>query len=155
MLDRPRYDALSAMGGDMTEQLDMLRDVKPLADRCLELGCRVVLIKCGISGMYYKTAGAEALAQVGSRLGLDPEAWADREGIQPCFRADQVLSGTGAGDTSIAAFLLAAAEGKPVARCAALAAAEGACAVTAYDALGGLKTLEQLEARIDSGWETM
>lgn len=155
MLNRERYDALSAQGGDMTANLDMLRDVKPLADKCLELGCRAVLIKCGISGMYYKTSSKAEMETVGSRLELDASAWADKEGIQPCFRADQVLSGTGAGDTSIAAFLLAAAEGKEPARCAALAAAEGACAVTAYDALGGLKQLDELERRIDSGWETM
>ena len=153
MLNRPRYDELSARGGDMTESLDMLRDVKPLADKCLELGCRAVLIKCGISGMYYKTSAQASMETVGSRLELNAALWADREGIQPCFRADRVLSGTGAGDTSIAAFLLAAAEGKPVEQCAALAAAEGACAVTAYDALGGLKPLDELEARIRSGWE--
>ena len=155
MLNRSRYDALSARGGDMTEHLDMLRDVKPLAEKCLELGCRAVLIKCGISGMYYKTSEKAAMETVGSRLQLDTDTWADREGIQSCFRADRVLSGTGAGDTSIAAFLLAAAEGKDPAMCAALAAAEGACAVTSYDALGGLKPLDQLEARIASGWETM
>ena len=39
--------------------------------------------------------------------------------------------------------------------CSALAAAEGACAVTAYDALGGLRPLDELEARIASGWETL
>ena len=155
MLNRQRYDALSARGGDMTANLNMLQDVKPLADKCLELGCKAVLIKCGISGMYYKTSDCAAMEQVGSRLELDAQQWADQEGIQPCFRADQVLSGTGAGDTSIAAFLLAAAEGKAPAQCAALAAAEGACAVTAYDALGGLKKLDELEARIASGWETL
>lgn len=155
MLDRPRYDALSARGGDMTANLNMLRDVKPLADQCLRLGCKAVLIKCGISGMYYKTSGQAVMETVGNRLGLDASVWADQEGVQPCFRADQVLSGTGAGDTSIAAFLLAAAEGKNPAECAALAAAEGACAVTSYDALGGLKPLDELEARIASGWETI
>lgn len=155
MLNRKRYDELSARGGDMTENLDMRLDAKPLADKCLELGCKAVLIKCGISGMYYKTSDRESMARVGSRLELNAAGWADKEGIQPCFRADQVLSGTGAGDTSIAAFLLAAAEGKNPEQCAALAAAEGACAVTAYDALSGLKPLDQLEKRIASGWETM
>ena len=155
MLNRARYDALTARGGDMAENLDMEQDVKPLAEKCLELGCRAVLIKCGTSGMYYKTSTREAMEKVGSRLELDAAAWANKEGVQPCFRADQVLSGTGAGDTSIAAFLMAASQGKPVEQCAALAAAEGACAVTAYDALSGLKPLEELEARIASGWETM
>lgn len=155
MLNRPRYEELNSRGGDMAEGLDMERDVKPLAEKCLALGCRAVLIKCGTSGMYYKTADRDAMASVGSRLELDAGKWAGKEGIQPCFRADQVLSGTGAGDTSIAAFLMAAVKGKTVEECAALAAAEGACAVTAYDALSGLKTLDELEARIASGWETM
>ena len=154
MLDRQRYEELS-VGGDMTENLDMERDVKPLAQRCLALGCRAVLIKCGVSGMYYETADRENMAQVGANLELDADLWADRAGIQPCFKADQVLSGTGAGDTSIAAFLLAAADGKAPDVCAALAAAEGACAVTTYDALSGLKTLEELQQRIASGWETI
>ncbi len=155
MLNRPVYEELGKRGGDMAEGLDMLTHVKPLADKCLALGCRAVLIKCGISGMYYKTGNRDVMAQVGSRLELDAGMWADKEGVQPCFMADQVLSGTGAGDTSIAAFLMGAATGRSVEQCAALAAAEGACAVTAYDALSGLKTLEELEARIGSGWKTM
>lgn len=155
MLDRSRYEALACAGGDMTAILDMERDVKPLAKKCLSMGCRVVLIKCGLSGMYYCTADQGAMAQTGARLELDTAAWADKEGIQPCFRADQVLSGTGAGDTSIAAFLMAVLLGKSPQNCAALAAAEGACAVTSYDALGGLRPLQELEARIASGWETV
>ena len=155
MLDREKYDRLSAAGEDMTRLLDMDRDVKPLAGICLHLGCKAVLIKCGTRGMYYRTAEESALQMVGHRLKLDTAQWADREGIQPCFRADMVLSGTGAGDTSIAAYLAAVLQGKSPEACAALAAAEGACAVTAYDALSGLKPLDVLEARIASGWETM
>ena len=155
MLNRPRYDALCQAGGDMAANLDMEADVKPLAEQCLALGCKAVLVKCGTSGMYYRTGDAQAIAQVGARIGLDVAAWANREGIQRCFRADQVLSGTGAGDTSIAAFLAAALEGKAPSECAALAAAEGSCAVTTYDALSGLKTLRQLEERIAAGWDRM
>lgn len=155
MLDRPRYEALAAEGGDMAASLDMAADVKPLAQKCLELGCGMVLVKCGTSGMYYRTGDETAMARVGRRLGLDVRAWANRQGVQPCFRADRVLSGTGAGDTSIAAFLMAVTQGKTPEECVALAAAEGACAVTSYDALGGLKPLDVLQARIASGWETM
>ena len=155
MLDRKKYDTMTGQGGDLIALLDMQRDIRPLAEACLELGCRSVLIKCGTKGMYYRTASEERMRQVGSRMELDAALWADREGVQPCFRADRVLSGTGAGDTSIAAFLLAAMRGKAPAACVALAAAEGACAVTAYDALSGLKSLEELESRISSGWETM
>ena len=155
MLDRTRYDKLAAMGGDMTAHLSMESDVKPLAEKCLSLGCKAVLIKCGTRGMYYATADKAAMSQVGKRLELDADLWAGKEGIQPCFRADTVLSATGAGDTSIAAFLMAVMQGRSPEDCAALAAAEGACAVTAYDALGGLEPLDKLDRRIADGWETM
>lgn len=152
MLDRSRYDRLAALGGDMTARLDMDGDVAPLADRLLELGCKAVLIKCGTSGMYYRTAPAEVMSGVGHRLGLDTTRWANLRGVQPIYRAKIVRSATGAGDTSIAAFLTALLRGKPPAQCVRLAAAEGACAVTSYDALGGLESLETLEAKIEAGW---
>ena len=154
MLDREKYDSLLRSGKDMTEILSMEKDVKPLADKLLAMGCKIVLIKCGTAGMYYKTASQSALKEVGSRLCLDMALWADKEGIQPCFQAETVLSATGAGDTSIAAFLAAVLKGDGPEKCVALAAAEGACCVTAYDALSGLKSLEELEEQIRSGWKT-
>ena len=149
MLDRKNYDRLNSLGGDMTDHLVIERDVKPLAEKLLSLGCGVALIKCGTAGMYYQTGN---LAGVGSRLELDNAAWANQKGFQPCFKADCVRSATGAGDTSIAAFLTAVLRGKQPADCVALAAAEGACAVTSYDALSGLKSIEALEAKIAAGW---
>ncbi len=152
ILDRERYDELRKNGGDMTESLDLEWDARPLADRLLKMGCRVVLIKCGTSGMLYQTADSSSISQTGARLKLDPALWADRRGIQPCFAADQVLSGTGVGDTSIAAFLAAVLNGEDPAMCTALAAAEGACSVTTYDALSGLRPLDELKERIRTGW---
>ena len=153
MLDRERYEQLAQKGADMTEDLDLEKEVLPLADRLLAMGCRVALIKCGMSGMVYRTAGRKSLEQAG--LCLDTQVWADQTGMQPCFRADVVRSGTGAGDTSIAAFLTAVLRGRAPAHCAALAAAEGACCVTAYDALSGLRPIEELESRIRDGWATL
>ncbi|MBQ6442607.1 MAG: hypothetical protein IJJ13_08470 [Lachnospiraceae bacterium] len=37
--------------------------------------------------------------------------------------------------------------------CIRLAAAIGACCVSAYDALSGLKPLNELRERINAGWE--
>ncbi len=154
MLDRPKYDRLAAQGGDMTGQLDLRRDAGALAQTLMDMGCKVVLIKCGAAGMYYRTAEEPVVKQIGARLGLCCAQWAGREGIQPCFQADIVRSGTGAGDVSIAAFLAAVLQGKTPEQCVRLAAAEGACSVAAYDALGGLKPLEELEKRIQAGWKT-
>ena len=154
MLDRERYHRLNR-GGDMTEGLDLRAEAMPLAEELIRLGCRAVLIKCGTGGMVYKTADNDAMKTTGRQLGLDANCWADKEGIQPCFKADIVRSATGAGDTCIAAFLTAVCRGYEPARCVALAAAEGACCVTAYDALSGLKTIEELEEKIGSGWQTV
>ncbi len=152
MLDRERYERLSASGGDITEGLDMEAEALPLAERLLSMGCRVVMIKCGTSGLLLRTADRETVAGAGSRLGLDPDAWYGKTVLQPSFKADIVRSATGAGDTSIAAFLAAVLEGRGPEDCAALAAAEGACCVTAYDALSGLRPLDELEERIRKGW---
>lgn len=142
MLDREKYERLSRSGGDMTEHLDTEKDVAPLADRLFALGARAVMIKCGVSGLYYRIGDISGVSPL---LGLNPAEWNFRSGHQPCFPAEQVLSATGAGDTCIAAFLTGLLRGKPPEECVALAAAEGACCVAAYDALSGLKSIEELE----------
>ena len=154
MLDRPRYDALSARGGDVTEQPGIPRDADRLARMCLSMGCGAVLVKCGVSGIVYRTGSGERLSRAGSRLHFDRKNWADQSGVQPCFRADIVRSGTGAGDVSIAAFLTALTQGEAPDACARLAAAEGAASVTSYDALGGILSLDELKKRIAAGWKT-
>ncbi len=58
-------------------------------------------------------------------------------------------------DTSIAAFLTGVLQGRSPAECTALAAAEGARCVTAYDAITGIKPIHELEERLRSGWETL
>lgn len=155
MLDRPLYEKLVSERTDMTAKMDFETEVKPLAEKLINLGCKTVLIKCGISGMYYRTASREVMAETGERIGLDIDAWSEKEGIQRCFKADIVRSGTGAGDTSIAAFLTAVLDGECIEDCAAIAAAEGACCVTEYDALSGLKSIKEIKERIASGWECM
>lgn len=155
MLDPERFREWNerAEGGDVTEILDLERDVKPLAGQCMELGAKVLLLKCGAPGMYYRTASREVLEGIGPRAELSLEDWADREGFEQSYVPEKILSGTGAGDTSIAAFLTGMLEGRPLKRCLQLSAATGACCVAAYDSLSGLKPLEELERKIDAGWE--
>lgn len=155
MINRKRYDELCLMDGDMAANMDVEKDLVPMAEKLISYGCKVVLIKCGTKGMYLATADKEALSSVGSNLELDALMWANVKKFQPCFKADKVLSATGAGDTSIAAFLAAVLNQEKPADCVALAAAEGACAVTTYDALSGLKPLDELKKRIADGWQTM
>ena len=153
MLDRSRYNRLN-QGGDITDRLDLQAEALPLAEELLGMGCRAVLIKCGSAGMVFKTADREAIGETGKRLQLNADLWADKEGVQPCFQAEVVRSGTGAGDTSIAAYLTAVLRGYAPAECTAFAAAEGACCVTTYDALSGLRSIGELAIKISSGWKT-
>ncbi len=154
MLDSNRFARWQELAKvrDVTEVIDVETEVKPLADICFALGAKVLMIKCGASGMYYAAAGAGKLADVTEKLGLKIEEWADQRGFERSYIPDKVLSGTGAGDTSIAAFLTAVLQGESIINCMHLAAAEGASCVAAYDALSGLKSLDELRAKIAAGW---
>ncbi len=155
MLDRDRLKNWQKRAGarDITEILDLETDIKPLANQCMNYGVKVLLIKCGAKGIYYRTADNAAISSVCDRLKRNTSEWCDREGFEKSYVPDRVLSGTGAGDTSIAAFLAAVLEGYSLEEALHLATATGACCVASYDALSGLQSFEELWQRIDSGWK--
>ena len=97
------------------------------------MGARNLLIKCGAPGLYFTDGTIERFEQ--------------------SYKPDRVLSGTGAGDTSIAAFLKARMDGCPIEDCLRYAAATGASCVEAYDALSGLRSFAELDRKIQAGWE--
>lgn len=155
MLDKDRLNEWQerAGGQDITTILDVEKDIRPLADMCMDMGAKVLLIKCGAPGMYYRTADEKMLQQVGEKAGLDVKLWKEREGFEESYVPERVLSGTGAGDTSIAAFLTAMLQGYAPEKAVQLAVATGASCVEAYDALSGLRSLEELERKIADGWK--
>ena len=157
MLDKERFREWQerAAGGDVTEVIDIDKDIKPLADRCMAYGAKILLIKCGAPGLYYRSASREVLRYIGPNAELNIDRLADKEGFETSFIPDIVLSGTGAGDTSIAAFLTAILDGYSLEYSVRLAAATGASCVAAYDALGGLKSFEELEHKIAAGWRKL
>ncbi|MCD8217959.1 MAG: carbohydrate kinase family protein [Clostridiales bacterium] len=160
MIDPYRFQEWKKRAGDrdITDVLDWESDIRPLADTCLSWGTNVMLIKCGAPGLYLKTAekdqftvqfdkNADEVAGV-----LNPNVWSGLEIFEKSYAPDCVLSGTGAGDTSIAAFLTSILNEESPEMCMHLAAATGASCVTAYDALGGLKSLDELKKKISDGW---
>lgn len=155
MADQQAYRKIVriADGRDVTEVADIRQDVMPLAEKMLEWGAKNVLIKCGSKGLYFASAGLEKQKELQLSMGLDAQAWAGKRLFEAGFRPEKICSGTGAGDTCIAAFLMGMLLGKTPEKSVRLAAAQGACCVEAYDALGGLRTLEELEKRIEGGWE--
>jgi sugar/nucleoside kinase (ribokinase family) len=155
MLDRVQYDewVKRADGKDITSVLDIGNDVKPLVEECMQMGAKVLLIKCGAPGFYFKTAPSSQLAAIGGSIELRTEDWANREGFEKSYIPRKVLSATGAGDTTVAAFLAAMLKGYPFDMCIHLASAAGASCVEAYDAISGLKPLEVLKEKIKLGWK--
>lgn len=134
MVDKKRYEEWQKRAGsqDITTVLDIEKDVAPLAEKVLEMGTGNLLIKCGAAGLYFQNGKIRI--------------------FERSYKPEIVRSGTGAGDTCIAAFLKAVMDGRSIETCLHLAAAEGASCVEAYDALGGLRTLEELEKKIEAGW---
>ncbi len=155
MLDREKYyEWISlANGKDITSVLSVKEDIKPFADQLTGMGTRIVLIKCGAPGMYYKIADKVHLSELSNNLGRQFFDWGGKEGFEMSYTPEKLLSATGAGDTSIAAFLTAILRGYSLEKCLQLATATGASCVEAYDALSGLKSFEELENKISNGWK--
>ena len=154
MLDPERYASwLERAGdGDICEIIDLEKDIRPIAKMCMDYGAKVLLLKCGAPGMYLETAPADVLRTI-PRLDLDADAWGSFSRFEKSFVPDRIVSGTGCGDTSIAAFLTSLLDGEDPSTCLQLAAATGASCITAIDSLSGLKPLPELKARIAAGWK--
>ena len=154
MMDREFYHALRKRAGNQDMTLFVKQEeVEVLAQKMLDLGSKVVLIKCGAKGMYLKTASSEILSQISKEIMNDPEGFGNRAQFEKSFVPDQVLSATGAGDTSCGAFLYAMTEGYSLEICLKLAMATGASCVSAYDAISGLQPFSVLLEKIEQGWE--
>ena len=150
MLDSKRFDEWNkrAAGGDITKVLRIDDDVDPLGRQLIEMGVKIALIKCGSPGLYYRTASV-----INMDLIINPAEWTNRCGFERSFKPNRVVSATGAGDTTIAAFLTSILNNYPLEKCLQMATATGALNVTEYDALSGLKTFPEIEAMINGGWE--
>lgn len=150
MLDRPRFDEWEkrADGRDVCDVLDVEQDIRPLADTCMDYGCKVLMIKCGAPGMYLRIASAETLKKTSPAVGLDSATWAEQDFFEKSYVPDRILSGTGAGDTSIAAFLTAVLDRYGSEWAMHFATGTGASCITELDAISGLLTFPELKKKL-------
>jgi sugar/nucleoside kinase (ribokinase family) len=155
MLDRERFDALSArMTGNLAAaaSADLLGE---LAERLLDMGAALVGLKLGDQGLYVRASSdADRIASMGRAAPVDPAAWAGCEWLAPCFKT-QVVGTTGAGDCTIAGFLAALLEGFSLPDALTSAVAVGAFNVEGADAVSGIKPWTDVQARIAAGWERL
>ena len=155
ILNKKLYDSWNkkAKGRDIISLVNINKDVKPLAEQLLNMGAKIVLIKCGSLGMYLATSSKDRLIIISESIEFDVCAWENIRFFESSYKPNKILSATGAGDTSIAAFLYAFTKKYSYKECLELATATGASCVETYDALSGLRPFEELKSKINKGWE--
>ena len=155
-IDRDEYFTLLERA--KIQQTDITQVMAPeyiymLAERLVSWGAGVVLIKCGAKGMYLRCGSKEKMGDLGGRLRCDMSSWANVSHFERAYKPERFRAATGAGDISIAGFLAAIIQGYDWERCIQLAAAAGATCVTTYDTISAICPLEELNAKIEKGWE--
>lgn len=126
-------------------------DCTAISDKLLSMGVKIAAVKCGIRGLYLRTAHAKSLGDMGSAGPKDNNLWADREMWAGSFKAENFGSTLGAGDATIAGFLCGLLRGFSPEDALQIANTVGWQNVQAIDTLSGIKdwqgTLELLKDR--------
>jgi sugar/nucleoside kinase (ribokinase family) len=120
--------------------------ISDVAAEMLGMGAAIVVLKLGSRGLYLRV-GPEGAPF------MDDETWQNRELWVSCFQPDSLVGTTGAGDATIAGFLAGILRGQSVEAALTSAVAVGACNVEAADALSGVRSWEETQARIQAGWQ--
>jgi sugar/nucleoside kinase (ribokinase family) len=121
-----------------------------LADELFEMGVVIAGFKLGEYGFYIQTTDAPLFQRL-QRLPLDVEKWAGIKVWTPAFQVN-VVGAAGAGDSAYAGFLGALLRGMLPDEAARWACAVGACNVEAADATSGVRSWQETQARLDTGW---
>ncbi len=157
----PQVDVFLPSAEELVFMLDGVRDpgsawtlaqIDTLTERCLQLGAAVVAVKLGDQGLFLRvTADPGRLDAAGALLAGRADQWCRRQLWVPCFAATEAGT-TGAGDATIAGFLLAVLAGMDPVATLTHAVAVGACSIEAPDATSGIPAWETVQARIAAGW---
>ena len=129
-------------------------DYTRIADQVLSLGSKMVSLKSGHRGFYFKTAPRNAFEGMGDARPGDPDNWSDRELWAPAFQVPKLASATGSGDSAIAGLLSAFLRGLTIEASLKYATCLGWQNVQVLDAVSGIRnwdeTTEILERNMPS-----
>ena len=150
MLDRPLFDKAKALadGKDILPFLETSA-VPALADRLLDMGVKVAVIKLGRYGFYVRTADAAALSGIGNAKPASAGNWGGRELWVATYRVERILSTCGAGDASIAGFLAGLLSGQDIETTANLACAVAGLKIQVETSFGGVLPLPQVLSKME------
>jgi sugar/nucleoside kinase (ribokinase family) len=122
-----------------------------MAQRCLQWGAAMVVLKLGSEGLYVRTTTELVRLQQGGLAFSRAQMWVGRELFAPCFQVD-VVGTTGSGDCTIAGFLMAMLQNQAPEETVTSAVAVGAYSVEQADATSGLADWTTVQKRIERGW---
>jgi sugar/nucleoside kinase (ribokinase family) len=155
MLHRDRFDQLlqDAPSGDLLPFASgaLLSDI---SEELLEMGAAIVGLKLGEHGLYVRTTSNESrLLSMGLCAPVQGllANWTNSELISSCYKVD-VVGTTGAGDCTIAGFLLGLMRGLSLEDSLHTAVGVGACNVEQADATSGIPHGSEVRGRIGDGW---
>lgn len=115
MLDGKLFDRRKAQSGGNDPVLAYSgSDCSSLSDRILDMGVKIAGIKVGIKGCYLRTASRDVIRTL-TPIADMVDQWSSREIWAGSYKSETFGSATGAGDATIAGFLMAFLQGmKPV-----------------------------------------
>jgi len=152
MLDRPLFEkrkAAAAQGDPVTAYES--GDCEALSDKLINMGIGIVLVKCGIRGLYLRTAPAESVRRIPAAASAGADGWVGRQIWAPAFEAETFGSALGAGDATVAGFLCCLTRGFSPEKALRIANMVGCRSVQTVDASSGIGSLEQVVALLDGG----
>ena len=152
MLRRDTFQKFNESGKFLEQVTPAL--LSDLSSELIEMGVHMLVIKLGERGMYLRSSGKKGLAKMGPAAPVDLDAWENQELWAPCFKVN-VAGTTGSGDSTIAGFLAGLLRGLEPIQAVTMAVAVGACNVEAADALSGLRSWEEISARVSVGWQRL
>lgn len=126
-----------------------------LAGDFLDLGASIVGIKCGVLGYHVQTKAALSAAKLGLGAPADLNNWAGRKLFCASYKPETFASATGAGDCSIAGFLMAMLRGCTLEETVNAACAVGAQNVRKLDATAGVEDWEYTLQMMRRPWERL
>lgn len=151
MLDRESYDDLKKLDNDILKNIK-IEHLSSLSNMALAMGCKIVVIKCGVAGYYIRTSDQEKLSNMGRAKPKDIDCWVNKEMFSNVYSVEKVLSSTGSGDCSIAGFFAAMLTNKSPELAINVACGVGANSVATYGATDGVVPLEEVITKINNGW---
>ncbi len=137
-------------GSDLIFHMD-IPEYSRLSDKLIHLGAKMVALKAGERGFYFRTADLRSLETFDDGQAFDLNHWSNRELFCPAFIAPLVASATGSGDSSIAGFFSAFIKKYPLETCLKYACLVGWENVQELDAVSGIKSWAETQKIFEQG----